>query len=74
MNPTEKEKDDFLNAVFPNKLHVVLAYHTPSENKSVYVKLCAELGVYCDSEKVKTDSKIKAAMKELVLPYYEDIK
>lgn len=73
-NPTEEEKDDFLNASFPNKLHDVLAYHKPSENKSAYVKLCAELGVYCDTDKVKTESKIKAAIKELVVPYYEEIK
>jgi hypothetical protein len=72
--PTDEEKGHFLNAAFPDKLHDVLAFHTPSENKSAYVKLCAELEVFCDPEKVKTESKIKAAIKELVLPYYEKIR
>ena len=72
--PTDEEKDDFLNAAFPDQLHDVLAHHTPSENKSAYVKLCAELEVYCDPEKVKTESKIKSAIKELVLPYYEKMR
>ena len=73
-NPSIEEKDDFVNAAFKHKLHDVLSFHTPSENKSAYVKLCAELDVYCDAEKVKTESKTKAAIKELVLPYYEQLR
>ena len=73
-NPSEDEKDDFINAAFPDKLHDVLGCHTPSENKSAYAKLCSDLGVYCDSEKVSSEKKIKAALKELVLSYYAEIK
>lgn len=73
-NPTDDEKDDFIKASFSDRLHDVLACHTPSENKSAYVKLCSELNVYCDSEKVATNGKIKAAIKELIVPYYEQMR
>lgn len=73
-DPSEDEKDDFINAPFHDKLHDVLGCHTMSENKSAYVKLCSDLGVYCDPEKVASEKKIKAALKELVLEYYAEIK
>ena len=74
LDPSEDEKEDFINAAFADKLHDVVGSHTMSENKSAYVKLCSELGVYCDSEKVSSEKKIKAALKELVLSYYAQIK
>lgn len=73
-DPSEDEKDDFINAPFPDRLHDVLGCHTMSENKAAYAKLCSDLGVYCDPEKVASEKKIKAALKELVWEYYAEIK
>ena len=73
-NPSGKDKDDFIKAPFPVKLHDVLQGYTPSQNKSAYAKLCSKLGVYCDPEKVASEKKIKAALKELVQSYYAELK
>ena len=73
-NPSKEDKDDFLKAPFPAKLHDVLQGHTPSENKCAYAKLCSKLGVYCDADKVTTNKKIKVNLKDLVLSHYEELK